>query len=143
MIVRTWHVELTVVTVVLSLTALLSGGGVTQWLGVAAVALTFAHTQIAQRLVEREAARDKPTVECYQMLNRYFMAKEMLWSIYFVLLGAWPALVGVFLFMVYPAWRGWWRLRHPLDARTPWTGCDPVLACARHGRCWTHSTWKE
>lgn len=108
---RTWHVELAVVVAVLSAVALASGSARIQWVGVIAVALSFAHGQVAERLAEREAARERPDVDCHRWALRYFVAKETCWCFYFVALGAWTALAGVALFLVYPVWRRWWRSR--------------------------------
>lgn len=54
---RTWQAELAVVAVSLGAVALLSGGGAIELVGAAAVALSFAHAQVADRLAEREAKR--------------------------------------------------------------------------------------
>jgi hypothetical protein len=125
--VRTWHLELSVVALVLSAVALITSNNLIQWIGVGAVTLTFAHAQVATRLAEREEhrGRSQATVECYYMAQRYFVGKELLWLVYFVLLQAWTALVGVGLFLVYPIWRRWWRQRHPLGGRTKWTWRGP------------------
>jgi hypothetical protein len=50
-------------------------------------------------------------VECYWKLTWYLVAKEILWLVTFVLLKAWPALVGVGLFLLYPIWRHFYRTR--------------------------------
>ncbi len=115
---KTWVYEFLVVLVVLVLVALITKKGLIEWLGVFAVLVTFGHTQIADRLREREAFRYKidkiVEVECYWKLNWYFYIKETLWFVYFVLLGAYSALAGVFIFLLYPIWRKWWRKKHPL-----------------------------
>lgn len=115
---KTWVYEFLVVLVVLVTVALITKKGMIEWLGVFAVLVTFGHTQIADRLHEREAFRykiDKPVeVECYWKLNWYFYIKETLWFIYFIFLGAYSALVGVLIFLIYPLWRNWWRKKHPL-----------------------------
>lgn len=115
---KTWVYEFLVVLVVLVAVALITKKGLIEWLGVFAVLVTFGHTQIADRLHEREAFRykiDKTVeVECYWKLNWYFYIKETLWFIYFIFLGAYSALVGVFIFLLYPLWRNWWRKRYPL-----------------------------
>lgn len=50
-------------------------------------------------------------VECYWKLKWYLVGKEILWLVTFVLLKAWPALVGVGLFLLYPVWRHFYRAR--------------------------------
>lgn len=116
--IRTWHIENAVVVAALITTAIVSGGTITEWIGAAAVFCGFCHGSIAERLREREAARPSPAVECYHLLGRFFLAREILWTAYFVLLDAWSALVGCALFAAYPLWRRWWRARNPLD-RSP------------------------
>lgn len=114
--IRTWHVELAVVAAVLVIVALASGGGTLELVGAAAVTLSFAHGQVADRLAEREAARTDAGVECHRWATRYFVGKEALWCLYFVAHHSWTALAGVALFLIYPAWRHFWRARKPLAA---------------------------
>lgn len=116
--VKTYVIEYIFVATVLIVVALVSKKGMVEWLGVLAVFLTFGHTSIADRLHEREAKRysidKKVEVNCYWKLNYYFVAKEACWFIYFYLLGAWSALVGVFVFLCYPLWRKLWRRHKPV-----------------------------
>jgi len=112
--IRTWMVEMAVVTVVLATVAIASGGGAVELLGATAVVLTFGHAQVAERLAERDAARVRPSVACHRWAVRYLLAKETMWCAYFVMHRSWSALAGVGLFLAYPAWRRWWRARHPL-----------------------------
>lgn len=113
--IRTWHIELAVAAAVLIVVALATGGAL-ELLGAGAVLGSFAHAQVADRLAEREAARERPAVECHRWAARYLVGKELLWCAYFVLHGSWSALAGVGLFLAYPSWRRWWRRRHPLSA---------------------------
>lgn len=115
--IRTWHIEILVVAGVLVTVALGSGGGWTELLGAAAVTLTFAHAQVADRLAERDAAREKPSVDCHRWATRYLVTKEVLWLLYFVIHKSWAALAGVFLFLIYPVWRRLWRARNPLTVQ--------------------------
>lgn len=110
---KTWQLERAFACVVLAAVAFAAGGGV-QWIAALAVLGTFAHMQISDRLAEREAAREVPSVECHHLAVRYLVAKEIAWVAFFALTGAWTALAGVPLFLLYPAWRRWWRARHPL-----------------------------
>lgn len=112
--IRTWHIEIAVVAIVLVAVAAASGGGAIELLGAGAVVLTFGHAQVAERLAEREAARTRPTVACHPWATRYLVGKETLWCVYFVLHHSWSALAGVGLFLAYPVWRRWWRQRNPL-----------------------------
>jgi hypothetical protein len=111
---KTWHFELAVVATVLSVVVLATGASPIEWLGAAAVTLTFAHAQVADRLAERDAAREKPSVECHRWATRYLVTKECLWLVYFVMHHSWSALAGVGLFLAFPVWRKWWRRRKPL-----------------------------
>lgn len=122
---RTWVVEAVVVAFVLATVAGSTGVEPIGWICSAAVLLTFMHVQVASRLQEAEERRamrevDKaPTsgkevleqvekadgVHCHLWLKRYLVGKELLWCVYFVATKQWPALVGVFLFLLYPVWR--------------------------------------
>jgi hypothetical protein len=88
-----------------------------EWVGALAVLLTFGHVQVADRLAER-AAQDEQlgqvTVECHNMAVNYLVHKEVCWLIYFLVLGAYSALVGVGVFLLYPFWRRFYRKRRPL-----------------------------
>lgn len=104
-----------VVAIVLATVAIATGGAALEFVGAAAVLLSFGHAQVAERLAERDAARSKPGVDCHRWATRYLVGKEVLWCAYFVLHGSWAALAGVALFLAYPAWRRWWRIGHPLQ----------------------------
>ena len=113
---RTWVWELLVVATVLIAVWLITGGGWTEALGAIAVILTFCHTQVAFRLEEQQknnllepdGSINVRTVECFRWQSRYFLGKEICWLLYFTLLGAWSALAGDFMFLIYP----WWREYH-------------------------------
>lgn len=112
--IRTWQVEATSVACVLFSTAILTGGTFVQWISALAVLFTFMHAQVSERMAEIQSLKVKPEVYCYRWSTRYFYAKEVLWCAVFSLTGAWPALVGVGLFLLYPIWRRWWRRYNPL-----------------------------
>ena len=98
---KTWHKELAVVTTTLLGVWFFTGRGWLEAIGSAAVILTFCHTQVAFRLEENQARSNNPhLVDCYKWQSRYFCAKELCWLSYFVVLGAWSALVGVFIFLI-------------------------------------------
>lgn len=111
---KTWHIEGAAVAVVLALTVFLTGNHPSEWLGALAVQLTFHHAAIAERMTERQAALTNPDVACYRWSSRLFIGKEALWFGYFAWRGAYSALVGVVLFLIYPLWRRYWRSLHPL-----------------------------
>jgi len=91
-----------------------SGFGWLEFAGCAAVQCAFGHAAIADRFAEREALRTVPEVECHRSSLRYFVAKEVLWLAYFVGHKSWSAIVGVGVFLAYPAWRRWYRARFPI-----------------------------
>jgi hypothetical protein len=37
------------------------------------------------------------------------------WFVYFILLGAWSALAGVIVFLLYTPWRNYYRKYHPIE----------------------------
>lgn len=115
--VRTWHVEAVCVAGALSIVAIWSGKGMIEWLGVAAVFFTWMHASVAHRLAEvqaeKEAKHTMTEVECHRWTGRYFYLKEVLWFCYFIVLGAWSALAGTVLFLLYGWWRKMYRKYHP------------------------------
>ncbi len=106
---KTWMAEIAVVWLVLIGVVWLTRGGLLEAVGALAVLAAFAHTQVTERMREKQAAKVKPDVHCYRWSLRYFMAKELLWCSYFVAHKSWSALVGVGVFLAYPIWRSWWR----------------------------------
>ena len=111
---RTWHYELGVVALSISATTYFMHNDLINWLTTAAVIFTFQHAQIGDRLQEKQAILDKPTVECYKKLSKMFIIKEILWISAFILMANYAALVGSILFMIYPYWRKYYRIKHPL-----------------------------
>lgn len=106
---KTWHYEILVVGCVLCLVTLIFANDSINWLTTLAILLTFNHAQIGDRLQERQASMDKPTVECYHKLHKLFIAKEVLWITVFLLSGIYAAIVGSVLFAAYPFWRKYYR----------------------------------
>jgi hypothetical protein len=109
--VEFWQLEALFVGMILSTTAFFSGGKLTDWIGAAAVLFTFMHGQISFDFQEAQESLEKPQVACYKWSGRYFVIKELLWIVTFVLLRTWPLLVGTFIFATYPSWRKWLRAR--------------------------------
>lgn len=120
--IRTWQLELAAASAVLAAVAIGTGGGAVELLGAGAVALSFAHAQVADRLAEAERERsayvrfvdgatDAHAVACHRWTARYLVGKESLWLVYFVAHRSWSALAGVALFLIYTPWRRWWRAR--------------------------------
>jgi len=117
---QTYHIEIAFVFILLSLIAIISKKGVVEWLGVFAVLLTFGHLSVADRLREQEERREKNkepvSVSCYKKLDHYYFSKEALWFVYFSLLGAWSAVAGIVIFLIYKPWRKLWRKYHSLES---------------------------
>lgn len=119
MTLRTWHIEASFDAVLLSGVVLATTPtSAVAWLGAVAVWLSARHASVADRLREAEEARQvrdlgSAAVHCVGWLDRYWVAKEVCWIGYFVLLGAWPALVGSLRFLVWPWWRRAYRRWRP------------------------------
>lgn len=111
---KTWHAEHAVVIASQLAIVAISGFGWLQWLIAAAVYASFSHASVSERLREREAIREQPSVECHRWQRAYWIMKEVLWAAFFVATGTWPALGGCAVFLLYPFWRRYWRRIHPL-----------------------------
>ena len=102
-----YHLEMFVVAVILLITLLITQKWYIEWIWTVAVFLTFWHASVANRLEESEWKRqakwehDEHGVWCWYKLQRYYYAKEICWTIYFILLWARSALVGVVIFLLY------------------------------------------
>ena len=70
------------------------------WLSAGAVFATFIHGALCFDLSESPSARS-PLFG----ISFYWVSKEFLWLAVFVLSGAYPAIVGTVLFILYPLWR--------------------------------------
>lgn len=79
-----------------------------EWIVALAVFRTFSNASVQWRLQEAEEKRTIHDVECHRLASRYFLQKEILWFLSFTLMGAWSALVGVGVFLIYPWWRTTW-----------------------------------
>lgn len=115
---KTWHIEHTVIVTVLTIVWIATGHEERELLGSIVVYLGHGCASIGARMAEREALRDKPSVECFRQYWRYYIGKEIAWFGYFVWSGARSSLVGCVLFGLYPFWRKWWRKVHPLKLET-------------------------
>lgn len=111
---RTWQWEAAFVAAVLFIVVLATGNSLKEWIGAAAVLLTFMHAQVSDRMAEDQAAKPVPTVDCFSWSTRYFVMKEFLWLAYFLMSQTWSALVGVVIFLAYPAWRKFYRRHRPV-----------------------------
>lgn len=100
---------------ILIVTAIVFGEHYTEWIAAAAVFLAFKHTVAAFRLedvVERMEKHGDTAYHSHGNQETYFYLKESLWFVYFFLLGAWSALVGVVIFLLYPLWHKSWQKYH-------------------------------
>lgn len=115
---KTYYWEALFVLMILCITGYVSDKGWKEWIGVAAVFLTFMHASVAERLSESEGHRktkgEEIYVDCYYKLPIYFYSKEICYFAYFIILGAWSAVVGVLIFLAYPIWRKQWRKFNPM-----------------------------
>lgn len=134
--IRTWNLELAAVATILVIVAIATAGGWIELLGATAVSLSFAHAQVADRLAERDAAREHPSVTCHRWATRYLVSKETVWCVYFVAHRSWSALAGVALFLAYSPWRRWWRRRHPLINISP-------IVVEKERRSWTRTPHRQ
>ncbi|KND49196.1 MAG: hypothetical protein AB203_02250 [Parcubacteria bacterium C7867-008] len=75
------------------------------WLSAAAVFGSFLHAQVGTYMAEDMSSTEKPLTECYHKLGQYWVYKELFWFLVFLLSGAYPAIAGNVIFLVYPAWR--------------------------------------
>lgn len=120
--VKTFHAELLFVALVLAVAGYFSGAGWVEAIGACAVLASFAHAQVSDRLAEHARLTDRFAANmnghlgcpapgtahhayCWRWSLRYFVTKEALWLVYFVAHRSWSALVGVFVFLLYPVWR--------------------------------------
>ena len=112
---RTWHIEAAVMAAVLAVTVLVTGNQPIEWVGACAVFVMTRRVSVANRMQESEASQPAPSTDCYPWFQRYLVFGECLWTVYFLLLGAYSALVGVALMLLYPVWRRFYRRWKPRD----------------------------
>lgn len=114
---KTWHFEASFVALVLLIVIVGTGGPWIEWVGSAAVFFGFCYASVSFRMSEQVAYHEQQTgvtvVSCYKWSTRYYFLKEVLFFAYFAGIGAWSALVGVFVFILYPLWRRLWRKWKP------------------------------
>lgn len=75
------------------------------WLAVGGVLGSFLQAQVGFRMAEAQSAQENPSVHCHAWATKYWLVKELTWASVFLLTGAYSALVGNVVFIVYPAWR--------------------------------------
>lgn len=104
-ILRTWMIEAAIVFVVIFMPFLFKKFQWSEFLASLAVMMTFKHAQISDRMQELQALMPKPDIHCYRWSNRYFFIKEILWISFFLKTKSYAALLGSFIFFLYPIWR--------------------------------------
>lgn len=108
---QTWRYEFALVGVLLLSVTLLTidwstwRGIVGAWAAAFGVFFSFGHAKVASRMMEAQAVTEQVTVSCYRMSETYWAVKEIAWFAAFVATCMYPALVGNFLFLLYPSWR--------------------------------------
>ncbi len=75
------------------------------WIAVIAVLGSFLQAQVGFRMAEAQSSQAAPSVYCHLWATRYWLGKELAWAAVFLLTGAYAALVGNVIFILYPAWR--------------------------------------
>lgn len=104
-----FHIEDVFVAAILIINVLILNGNYIEWIGALAVFIGFKHTVVAFRLedvVEKRETHGDTAFNSHGYQTQYFYGKEILWFIYFILLGAWSGLVGVVIYLLYPLWHG-------------------------------------
>lgn len=109
----TWHYETLVAAIILFLVAALTSPSPQEdlrqfainWISAFAVLGSFLHAKVGYRMSEAMEAAAMPEVSCYKYSGKYWIGKEILWFFVFLLSGAYPAIVGNIIFIIYPAWR--------------------------------------
>lgn len=75
------------------------------WISAAAVVGSFLHAQVGAHMSEDMREAPVPLTECCYKLDTYWVYKEVLWFIVFIASGAYPAIAGNIIFLLYPVWR--------------------------------------
>ena len=114
------HIETGFAILILCIVALISGKGWVEWVGVFGVALTFEYQVLSTYLREHsEALRrhhpDAAKNSISKEIQIIYYLKECVWVLYFVFLGAYSALAGTVLFILYGIWRRLYRHVIPLE----------------------------
>jgi hypothetical protein len=114
----TWHYEaafvaLALITVAVltspALAAALAGVALKEfliiWLSALAVFCSFLHAQVGTYMAEDMSHTEIPLTPCFHKLGEYWVYKEILWFLVFFISGAYPAIAGSVIFLLFPVWR--------------------------------------
>ena len=88
------------------------------WLSAAAVFGSFLHAQVGTYMAEDMGNTEKPLTECYTKLGEYWVYKEIFWFLVFFISGAYPAIAGNVIFLIFPAWRKIYKEERKMLANT-------------------------
>ncbi|MFA5987031.1 MAG: hypothetical protein WC797_00035 [Candidatus Paceibacterota bacterium] len=118
--VKVHFIETGLVFLILSITAILSGKGWVEWVGVFGVVFTFEYQVLSTYLAEHGEARKRigkhvKSDFIYKEIQLLYYTKEIVWISYFLLLGAYSAIVGTIVFICYGVWRRLYRSEYPLS----------------------------
>lgn len=91
--IKTRMIEAMVVFLVLASVAYLSGSTLEEWIVCFAILFTFMHAQVADRMKEKEDTKIIPDVSCYQRSTRYYVLKELLRVVFFLITQVYTALL--------------------------------------------------
>ena len=112
MALKTWTKEAAVMAAILTAStaaSMYAGADWRQIIGGLAVMATFLHAQVSDRLREyADGGQDRPP-ECARLERAYYIAKELLWLVYFLSMAAYAPIIGTLGFLAYPRWRAWYR----------------------------------
>jgi hypothetical protein len=134
---HTWYYEAALVGAVLLIVAFATSPALSEalthaavlkqffviWLSAIAVFGTFLHAQVGTYMAEDMGTTGQPPLtECYYKLGEYWVYKEIFWFLVFLLSGAYPAIAGNIIFIIFPAWRKIYkeeRTHHAQEGVTP------------------------
>lgn len=108
--IPTWAFEASLVAALLGTVSYFNGGG-KEWIGTAAVLITF--IQYQKSLQIEEAQKEQKSI-----IARLGIGKDLLFFTYFLLSETYAPLVGAGIFLSYPAWRKWSKnTRNTIDTK--------------------------
>lgn len=116
---RTWQYEAVAVASILIIVSVLTSPNLSLvatnshtaiqffviWISAAAVFGSFLHAQIGAYMAEDMSYTEEPLTPCFHKLDTYWIWKEILWFLVFFISGAYPAIAGNIIFILYPTWR--------------------------------------
>ncbi len=110
-----WQYEVLLVGILLIINLMIFDLRWQEWVAVIAIIFTFMHGQVARYLSEAEMIEYHSGSRIFQKRSSshkesfFYLAKEIMWFAYFISLGAYTAILGTVLFIIYPFWRTFYR----------------------------------